>query len=46
MVKYAFLFLIIANVAAVLGFGGTAKVSFVVCLILAVASFIFGRGRP
>ena len=45
-------FLIIALVAAVLGFGGIAGVSaniawilFIVGLILAVVFFVFGRGR-
>lgn len=52
MLHYAVVFLVIALIAAVFGFGGIAsgavgiaKILFVVFLILAVASFIFGRGR-
>ncbi len=54
MLHYAVVFLVIALIAAVFGFGGIAasavgiaKVLFVVFLILAVASFLFGvlRGR-
>ena len=53
MLRAALLFLIIALVAGVLGLGaleGTAMniawILFVVFLILAVASFVFGRGGP
>lgn len=49
MLHYAVVFLVIALIAAVFGFGGIAasavgiaKVLFVVFLILAVASFLFG----
>ena len=49
MLHYAVVFLIIALIAAVFGFGGIAasavgiaKVLFVVFLILAVASFLYG----
>ncbi|MCS6242249.1 MAG: DUF1328 domain-containing protein [Opitutus sp.] len=52
MLNYAFLFLIIALIAAVLGFGviaGTAatiaKILFLVFLILFIASFILGKRR-
>jgi len=52
MLHYAVVFLVIALIAAVLGFGGIAagaegigKVLFVVFLILAVASLVFGRRR-
>ncbi len=52
MLHYAVVFFVIALVAALFGFGGIAvgaagiaKILFVVFLILAVASFIFGRGR-
>jgi uncharacterized membrane protein YtjA (UPF0391 family) len=52
MLGYAITFLVIALIAAVLGFGviaGTAaaiaKVLFVVFLILFVVSLIMGRGR-
>jgi len=50
MLKAAILFLVIALIAGALGLGGTeiiaaqiAWILFVVFLILAVASFIFGR---
>jgi uncharacterized membrane protein YtjA (UPF0391 family) len=53
MLHYALVFLIVALIAGVLGFGflaGTAmwiaKVLFVVFLILFLVSFISGRGRP
>ena len=49
MLHYAVIFFVIALVAAIFGFGGIAasavgiaKVLFVVFLILAVASFLFG----
>jgi uncharacterized membrane protein YtjA (UPF0391 family) len=52
MFNWAITFLIIALVAAVLGFGGiagtavgAAKITFVVALILAAVSFFAGRGR-
>ena len=52
MLSWAITFLIIAIVAAVLGFGGIscaatgiAKILFIVFLVLFVASFFFGRGR-
>ena len=52
MLNYAFLFLIIALVAAVLGFGviaGTAatiaKVLFLLFLILFIVSFFLGKRR-
>ena len=52
MLSWAITFLIIAIIAAVLGFGGIAgtatgiaKILFVVFLVLFVASLIFGRGR-
>ena len=52
MLSYAIIFLIIALIASVLGFGvvaGTAatiaKICFVVFLILFVVSLIRGRGR-
>ena len=50
MLSWAITFLIIAIVAAVLGFGGIAgtatgiaKILFVVFLVMFVASFFFGR---
>ena len=50
MLSWAITFLIIAIVAAVLGFGGIAgtatgiaKILFVVCLLMVIASFFFGR---
>lgn len=54
MLRWAIIFLVVAIVAAVLGFGGVANMSFeaakfvaVIALILFVASLIFGglRGR-
>jgi uncharacterized membrane protein YtjA (UPF0391 family) len=52
MLYYAAVFLIIALVAAVLGFGGLAagaasiaKVLFVVFLIVAIVSFLLSLGR-
>jgi uncharacterized membrane protein YtjA (UPF0391 family) len=49
MLHYAVVFLVIALIAAVLGFGGIAgsaigiaKVLFIVFLIMAVVSFLFG----
>jgi uncharacterized membrane protein YtjA (UPF0391 family) len=52
MLSWAITFLIIAIIAAVLGFGGIAgtasgiaKILFVIFLVLFVASLIFGRGR-
>lgn len=53
MLSYSIAFLLIAIVAAALGFGGIAgtatgiaQVLFVVFLILFVVSLIFGRPRP
>jgi len=52
MLHYAVVFLVIALIAAVFGFGGIAssavgiaQILFFVFIILAGASFIFGRGR-
>lgn len=52
MLQLAITCLVIALIAAVLGFGGiagsfigVAKILFVVFLVLAVVSFIFGRRR-
>jgi uncharacterized membrane protein YtjA (UPF0391 family) len=52
MLHYAVVFLVIALIAAVLGFGGIAagaasiaKILFVVFLVLFVATFIMGRTR-
>jgi len=52
MLRWAILFLIVALVAAVLGFtqlegaaAWAAKISFFVFLVLFVTSLIFGRGR-
>ncbi|MDR7306558.1 uncharacterized membrane protein YtjA (UPF0391 family) [Rhodoferax saidenbachensis] len=49
MLHYAVVFFVIALIAAVFGFGGIAasavgiaKILFIVFLILAVASFLFG----
>jgi uncharacterized membrane protein YtjA (UPF0391 family) len=52
---YAIVLLVIALIATVLcfsgvaagaaGIAGIAKILFVVCLILAIAGFVFGRGR-
>ncbi len=53
MLHYAVVFLVIALVAAVFGFGGIAagavsiaKILFFVFIVLAVIAFLFGRGRP
>ncbi|MBE7941382.1 MULTISPECIES: DUF1328 domain-containing protein [Ramlibacter] len=53
MLHYAVVFLVIALIAAVFGFGGIAagavsiaKILFFVFIVLAVIAFIFGRGRP
>lgn len=53
MLHYAVVFLVIALVAALFGFGGIAagavgiaKILFFVFLIMAVVAFLFGRGRP
>ena len=53
MLRYAVIFLVVAIIAAVFGFGGIAgeaawiaKILLVVFLILAVASFLFGRKGP
>jgi uncharacterized membrane protein YtjA (UPF0391 family) len=50
MLKAAIVFFVIAIIAAVLGFGGLAdtsasiaKLAFVVFIVLALASFVFGR---
>ena len=52
MLNYAFMFLIVALIAAVLGFGviaGTAatiaKILFLIFLILFIASLILGKRR-
>jgi uncharacterized membrane protein YtjA (UPF0391 family) len=52
MLSWAITFLVIAIIAAVLGFGGIAgtaagiaKILFFVFLVLFVVSLIFGRGR-
>ncbi len=52
MLHYAVVFFVIALVAALFGFGGIAagamgigKILFVVFLVLAVASFLFGMVR-
>jgi uncharacterized membrane protein YtjA (UPF0391 family) len=52
MFNWAIIFFIIALLAAVFGFGGiagaaagAAKITFIVALVLAVASFISSRGR-
>ncbi len=53
MLYWAAMFFVIALVAAVFGFGGiassavgVAKILFIVFLVMAVISFIFGRRRP
>lgn len=53
MVRYALIFLVVAILAAVFGFGGIAgdaawiaKILLVVFLILAVVSFLMGRKGP
>ncbi|MBP7915599.1 MAG: DUF1328 domain-containing protein [Vitreoscilla sp.] len=52
MLHYTVVFLVIALIAAVFGFGGIAasavgiaKILFVVFLVLALASFLFGLVR-
>jgi uncharacterized membrane protein YtjA (UPF0391 family) len=52
MLHYAIVFFVIALIAAVFGFGGIAasavgiaKILFVIFLILAVASFLFGLAK-
>ena len=52
MLHYAVVFLVIALIAAVFGFGGIAasavgiaKILFMVFLVLAVVTFLFGLGR-
>lgn len=52
MLRYAVIFLIVALIAGVLGFGGlagvateAAKIVFFVGLVLFVISLFFGRGR-
>jgi uncharacterized membrane protein YtjA (UPF0391 family) len=53
MLHYAVVFLVIALIAALFGFGGIAagavgiaKILFFVFIIMAVIAFLFGRGRP
>jgi uncharacterized membrane protein YtjA (UPF0391 family) len=53
MLHYAVVFLVIALIAAVFGFGGIAagavgiaKNLFFVFIIMAIVAFLFGRGRP
>ncbi|MCL4110401.1 UNVERIFIED_CONTAM: hypothetical protein GTU68_025413 [Idotea baltica] len=53
MLGYAITFLVIALIAAALGFGlvggmayGAAKICFFVFLVLAVLAFVRGRGIP
>lgn len=53
MLHYAVVFLVIALIAALFGFGGIAagavgiaKILFFVFIIMAVVAFLFGRGRP
>jgi uncharacterized membrane protein YtjA (UPF0391 family) len=53
MLRWALLFLVVAIIAAVFGFGGIAadaawiaRALFVVFLILFVVSLILGRGAP
>ena len=53
MLHYAVVFLVIALIAALFGFGGIAagavgiaKILFFVFLIMAVVAFLFGRCRP
>jgi uncharacterized membrane protein YtjA (UPF0391 family) len=52
MLRYAVIFLVIALIAALFGFGGIAagavgiaKLLFVVFLVLAIVSFVFGLVR-
>ena len=53
MLSYALIFLVIAIIAGLLGFGviastfaGVAKILFFVFIILFIASLLFGSGRP
>jgi uncharacterized membrane protein YtjA (UPF0391 family) len=53
MLRWAVVFLIIALIAGVFGFGGVyaaatdiARILFFVFLVLFVVSLVFGRGRP
>jgi uncharacterized membrane protein YtjA (UPF0391 family) len=53
MLRYAIIFLVVAIIAAVFGFGGIAgeaawigKILLVVFLILTVISFVLGRKGP
>jgi len=53
MLHYAVIFLVIALIAGILGFGGIAgtavgiaKILFYVFLVLFILSFIFGRRKP
>jgi uncharacterized membrane protein YtjA (UPF0391 family) len=53
MLRYALIFLVVAILAAVFGFGGIAgesawiaKILLVVFLVLAVVSFLMGRKGP
>lgn len=52
MLHYAVVFFVIALIAALFGFGGIAagavsigKILFIVFLVLAVVTFLFGRSR-
>lgn len=52
MFNWAIMFFVVAIIAAVFGFGGiagsavdAARITFVVAVILAVASFVMHRGR-
>lgn len=52
MFSWTITFFVIAVIAAVFGFGGIAasaagagRITFIVAIILAVASFLMGRGR-
>ena len=52
MLHYALVFLVIALIAAVFGFGGIAasavgiaKILFFIFIVLAVIAFVFGRGK-
>ena len=52
MFSWTITFFVIAIIAAVFGFGGIAasaagagRITFIVAIILAVASFLMGRGR-
>ena len=51
MLRWALIFLVVALVAAVFGFGGIAgeatgiaKILFFICLVVAVVSLVMGRG--